>query len=115
MTMTEEVKAGLEKQLAAGVISKTFYDAALNMSGPEYVPPLFVYLASDKAADINGQVFHIMKGKVSIYSEPIEVRTIYKTYANGMWTVDDLEKNVTEQLLVGYTNPAPAQPPKEQK
>ena len=112
MTMTDDVRAGLEKQLAAGAISKAFYHAALNMSGPEYVTPLFVYLASDKAVDINGQVFHIMKGKVSIYSEPIEIRTIYKTIADGMWTVDDLEKQVTESLLTDYTNPAPAQPPK---
>jgi len=115
MSVNDEIKVGLKKQLEAGAISKAFYEIALNPPGPEYVPPLLVYLASDKAANINGQVLHISKGKVAIYSEPVETRIIYKTDADGMWTFDDLEKYVPESLLVGYINPGPPQPPKEQK
>jgi len=115
MTLDENVKAGAKRQFETGVISKEFYEALVNIPGPEYIPPLFTYLASDKAANINGQVLHITKGKVAIYSEPIEIRTIYKTDADGMWMVDDLEKHVPGSLLVGYINPAPAQPPEEQK
>lgn len=113
LSMTEEVKFGLKKQLEMGAITKAFYDAAMNLCGPQYIPPLFVYLASDKAANINGQVFFITRGKVAIYSEPIEEKTIYKTNAEGMWTLDELEKFIPDSLLVGYVNPAPPQPPKE--
>jgi NAD(P)-dependent dehydrogenase (short-subunit alcohol dehydrogenase family) len=112
MTSSDEMKAGAKKGWETGAITKEFYDALMNMPGPEYVAPLFVYLASDKAANINGQVFFASKGKVAIYSEWVEKSTIYKHEADGMWTVDDLEKHVPESLLIGYMNKAPAQPPK---
>ena len=107
MTLTEEVKAGWQKRYEAGLITKEHLDELLNMPGPEYIAPIVVYLASDEAANINGQVFHIEKGRVAIYSEPVEARAIYKTEARGMWTFDDLEEDVPKTLLVGYTNPAP--------
>jgi NAD(P)-dependent dehydrogenase (short-subunit alcohol dehydrogenase family) len=115
LTMTEQVVFGLKKQLELGAITRAFYDAAMNMSGPEYVAPLIVYLASDKAANINGQVFFITRGKVAIYSDPVEAKTMFKTNDQGLWTVDDLEKFIPDSLLTGYVNPAPPQPPKEQK
>jgi NAD(P)-dependent dehydrogenase (short-subunit alcohol dehydrogenase family) len=108
MTMTEEVKAGLKKRLEAGLITKEFYESFLAMPGPEYIPPMVIYLASDKAADINGQVFHIEKGRVAIYSEPVEIKAMYKSEMDGMWTVEDLEEYVPKTLLAGYINPAPA-------
>lgn len=114
MTLTPEVIAGAKKQFEMGIVSKEFYETAVNMPGPEYVAPLFVYLASDKADNINGRVFHITKGKMAIYHEPIEQYAIYKTDADGMWTLEDLEKYVPSSLLVGYVNPAPPEP-KEKK
>jgi NAD(P)-dependent dehydrogenase (short-subunit alcohol dehydrogenase family) len=110
MTLTEEVKFGLKKQLEIGAISKAFYDSVMNLSGPEYIPPLFVYLASDSAASITGKVFHITKGEVCLYSEPTEIKTIYKVSDNGMFLVDDLEK-----YIPGFfpgTSTTPPQPPK---
>jgi len=108
MTMTEEVKAGIQKRLEKGLISQATYDSFIAMPGPEFVPPMVAYLASDSAADINGQVFHIEKGRVSIYSEPIEVRTVYKTSENGKFSVEELESSVPNTLLAGYVNPSPA-------
>jgi NAD(P)-dependent dehydrogenase (short-subunit alcohol dehydrogenase family) len=107
MTMTEEVKAGMKKRLDNGLITKEYYDTFMNMPGPEYIPPMVVYLASDAAAKINGQVFHIERGRAAIYSEPVEVRAIYKTVDDGMFTIEDLEEFVPKTLLTGYTNPAP--------
>lgn len=115
LTLTPEVIASAKKQYEMGIMTKEFYETAINMPGPEYIAPLFVYLASDKAANINGRVFHITKGKVAIYCEPVEQFTIYKADADGMWTLEDLEKHVPESLLVGYINPVPLQPPKETK
>lgn len=115
LTMTEEVKASAKRQYEAGILTKEFYETVTNLPGPEYVAPLFVYLVSDKAANINGRIFFITKGKVAIYCEPVEQMTIFKSDADGMWTLEDLEKHVPASLLVGYVNPAPAQPAKEQK
>lgn len=115
MTMTEEVKAGMKKRLDSGLITKEFYDSFMAMPGPEYVPPLVIYLASDAAANINGRVFHIEKGRAAIYCEPIETLAIYKTTENGMFRVEELEEFVPKTLLTGYLNPAPAESPKEKK
>ena len=109
MTMTEEVKAGIKKRLEKGLITQEMYDGFMNMPGPEFVPPVVAYLASDAAANINGQVFHVERGRVSIYSEPIEIRTVFKTAENGMFTVEELEESIPRTLLTGYVNPAPAQ------
>ena len=47
-------------------------------------------------------------GRVSIYSEPVDAKAIYKDYkAHGRWTVDELIDLVPTSLLVGYVNPAP--------
>lgn len=113
MTMTEEVKAGMKKRLEAGLMSQEAYNSFMAMPGPEYVPPLAVYLASDAAANINGQVFHIEKGRVAIYSEPVEVRAVYKTLEDGMFRVEELEKAIPATLLTGYVNPAPAERQKQ--
>lgn len=110
MTMTEEVKAGLRKRLEAGLITKEQYESFTTMGGPEYIPPMVLYLVSDAAANINGQVFHIERGRAGIYSEPVEVKSIYKMEAGGMWTVEELEKYVPQTLLTGYVNPAPPLP-----
>ena len=110
LTLRPEIVAAAKKNLEAGLISKEFYEWQLYMPAPEYVAPLFVYLASDKASNINGRVFHITKGKVAIYQEPVEQFAMYKADGESMWTVDDLEKHLPASLLVGYINPAPPQP-----
>ncbi len=111
MTMTDEVKANMKKRLDAGIITKSYYDSFMAMPGPEHVPPFLVYLASDEAWNINGQVFHLEKGRVGMYSEPVEVKAIYNT--GEIWDVEQLVDIVPTTLLTGYTNIAP--PEKEKK
>lgn len=113
MTMTEEVMAGMKKRLENGMITKEAYDSFMAMPGPEYISPMAVYLAGDAAANINGQIFHIEKGRAAIYSQPVETLAIYKTTENGMFRVDELEESIPKTLLTGYINPAPAESPKE--
>jgi hypothetical protein len=68
--------------------------------------PFLIYLCTDKAADINGQVFDVTGGNIAIYSEPVKIKAIDKKM--GLWTVDELIKQVPS-LLEGYKNPAPAE------
>lgn len=110
MTMDEGAKAGMKKRLEAGLITREQYESFASMPGPEFIPPIVAYLASDAAANINGQIFHVEKGRVSIYSQPIEIKAIYKTTDNGMFRIDELEDAVPKTLLAGYVNPAPAKP-----
>lgn len=110
MTLSEEVKAGMKKRFESGIITKAQYELALNMPGPEHIPPIVVYLATDEACNINGQVFHVEKGRVGIYSDPTEVKQIFNT--GEIWNVEELAACLPASLLLGYVNPAPPVPAK---
>lgn len=113
MTMNDEVIKGTWKRVEAGVMTKEQAEQMLAMPGPEHIPPIIVYLATDHSANINGQVLHAEAGRVGLYSEPVEVRAIYK--AEGIFTTDELVEMVPKTLLTGYINPAPPQPERDKK
>ena len=114
MIMTEEAVQGIKKRYEEGIITKERLDAFMNAPGPEYVPPIVMYLALDQAANINGQVFGCDGGRIALYSEPVEIQGIYKNFRkDGAWTLDELIDLVPKTLLVGYKNPAPPEPPKD--
>lgn len=105
MTFNDEVKAGMKKRIETGLVTKEMYEGFMSMPGPEHIPPIVVYLATEEAGNINGQIFHVEKGRVGIYSEPTEVRMIFNS--GEVWDLDELIRLVPTSLLVGYTNPAP--------
>lgn len=103
-TLSEDIVAGFKKRFEAGLLTKERYEELTNPPGPETVAPFLIYLCTDKAADINGQVFDVTGGNISIYSEPVKKKSIDKK--DGLWTVDELIKQAPA-LLEGYKNPAP--------
>jgi NAD(P)-dependent dehydrogenase (short-subunit alcohol dehydrogenase family) len=111
MTFNEEVKAGFKKRLDKELITKEQYEQLMKMPGPEHIPPIIVYLATEEAGNINGQVFHCEQGRIGLYSEPIEAKTIFNE--GQVWSLDELADLVPKTLLVGYTNPAPPEAPKK--
>jgi NAD(P)-dependent dehydrogenase (short-subunit alcohol dehydrogenase family) len=82
-------------------------EAAASLRDPEAVAPMVAFLATDYAWNINGQIFAVAGGTVSVLYHPLAERTIYKP---GMWTLDELDDMVPRQLLAGTTNPAPPPP-----
>ncbi len=65
------------------------------LGDPAGVPPIVVYLATDEAAGINGQVFQARGGNIGVYAPMPIFHTISK---KGIWTVDELIKEVPEKL-----------------
>ena len=104
-TLSEEIVAGFTKRYESGLMTKERYEELTNPPGPETVTPFLVYLCTDKAADINGQVFDVTGGNIALYSEPVKLNSIEKK--EGMWTLEELEELVPKELLKGYKNPAP--------
>ncbi len=102
---SEEIQAAFKKRYEMGLMTKERFDELTNLPGPETVVPFIVYLCTDAAADINGQVFDITGGNIAIYSEPVKKNTITKN--KGPWTVEELTQLVPSMLLEGYKNPAP--------
>ena len=74
------------------------------------VAPMVVWLASDAASHVNGHVFHVTEGLVSLLNEPEPVKTISKA---GKWTVEELARVVPITLGFELHNPAPDQTPSQ--
>jgi 3-oxoacyl-[acyl-carrier protein] reductase len=100
-------KAGLVGLTRAVAWEVGRYEELTNPPAPETVNPFIIYLCTDAAADINGQVFDVTGGDIALYSEPVKKNTITKK--EGLWTVEELTEQVSRVLLKGYKNPAPPQ------
>ena len=72
---------------------------------PEDIAPMVVYLASDYASNVNGQIFLVHGGAISLLSQPRPIRTIYKHEAR--WSLDELSEMVPRSIANGLVNPAP--------
>jgi len=100
MTMDEEVKARFTRAYEAGMMTADQYDELINMPGPEFLAPVVAYLCTEEAAMINGKVIGCGGGRVALFSDPVEIKGIYKDYRkDGPWSIDDLIKLVPNTLL----------------
>ena len=70
----------------------------------EDIAPFVTWLASDDSSHVNGHVFHVTGGLVSLLNEPEPVRTINK---DGRWTVEELIRVFPATIGVELYNPAP--------
>ena len=113
MTMGPGVLEGLQKRVTVGVMTQAKLDAMLkSMADPKYFTAFITYLASDAAANINGQIFLTAGTTVGIFTQPVIATEVPRDWEKqGPWTVGELEKIVPDKLLpsIGYVNPSPAQ------
>jgi NAD(P)-dependent dehydrogenase (short-subunit alcohol dehydrogenase family) len=72
---------------------------------PANVGPLAVYLCTDQAANINGQLFGIRGGTIYIYNYPTVRRSIHRW--GGRFPIDELDYVMPQTMLVGIQDPAP--------
>lgn len=96
---SEEYRARLAKDYESGAITKEYYERQMTpRPSPEAVPPFLIYLCTDHAANINGQLFFIFgRQKIHIFKEEVK-RSIVK---DGFWTVEELVESVPNVLLRG--------------
>ena len=71
---------------------------------PESNAPKIVYLCTDAAASITGQVIGTHGWGTSLYSPRRPVKSLHK---DGAWTLDELERLVPISLTSGLQNPSP--------
>jgi NAD(P)-dependent dehydrogenase (short-subunit alcohol dehydrogenase family) len=77
---------------------------------PEDIAPMVTWLSSDEAAHVNGHVFHVTEGLISLLNEPEPVKSINK---DGQWTVEELIRVVPVTLGYELLNPAPNPTPNQ--
>ncbi len=69
-----------------------------------YIAPMVGYLLTDQAWNVNGKIFYVGGGTISLAHEETPYRTIAK---QGRWEVDELRALVPNQLMQGIRNPGP--------
>ena len=71
---------------------------------PDDIAPFVCYLASDYAANINGQTFLVYSSEISLMSQPRPERSIYN---EGHWSMEEIAAQSRNHLTRGIYNPAP--------
>ena len=104
MTLTPEVLKAREIRKQQGIIREESALRQLENLKPDDVAPMVAFLASDFAANVNGQFFLCAGTSYSLLSLPRAEKTIYK---DGRWTLDELDELVSATLAEGLVNPAP--------
>lgn len=61
------------------------------MGDAEDVAPMVVYLMSDKARHITGQVYTVSGGKIAVWNQPTELRSMVK---EGRWTPEEISEQI---------------------
>jgi len=67
----------------------------LDMGEPEDIAPLVVYLLSDKARHITGQVYTSVGSKIAVWNQPVEVRAMF---TDGRWTPEAIEARLDKSI-----------------
>ena len=107
LTVTPETLAAWEKAAAAGTPQREAEE--LVKLKPEDVAPFVVYLTTEEAGNMNGQVFLARGGYVSYFPPPFASKTVYR---GVHWSLDELADIVPKTIAEGLVNPSPPQPVK---
>jgi NAD(P)-dependent dehydrogenase (short-subunit alcohol dehydrogenase family) len=64
---------------------------------PEDIAPMVIYLLSNKAKHITGQIYTVVGKKIAVWNQPQEVRAMY---AEGRWTPEEIEARLDSTVGV---------------
>jgi hypothetical protein len=67
---------------------------------PEKIAPLTVYLGSDRAEGISGQIFGVRNNEIFLFDQPRPIRAIQRS--DG-WTPDKIDAQLKGALAPSFT------------
>lgn len=91
----EEMIRGLE---ARGILSDGLAEISLNSPPPEECAPIYAYLLSDAAREVNGRIFTASGPYVGLFPIVAEQMVGAREPGDGPWTVDALSSAVDRAL-----------------
>jgi NAD(P)-dependent dehydrogenase (short-subunit alcohol dehydrogenase family) len=74
--------------------------AAFREMTPEKIAPLVVYLGSDRADGITGQIFGVRNNEIFLFNQPRPVRTLHRS--DG-WTPEAIDRELKDALAGALT------------
>ena len=63
------------------------------MGDPEDVAPMVVYLQSDQARHVTGQIYTVTGGKIAVWNQPMETKAMFK---DGRWSPQEIEAHLDD-------------------
>ena len=74
--------------------------AKLQQMTPEKIAPLAIYLASDRAAGVSGQIFAVRNNEIFLFSQPRPIRTLHRSEG---WTPAALDAQFKGAFTGSFT------------
>jgi NAD(P)-dependent dehydrogenase (short-subunit alcohol dehydrogenase family) len=65
------------------------------MGDAEDIAPMVVYLLSDQAKHVTGQVYTVVGSKIAVWNQPTEVRAMW---ADGRWTPEQIAERLDDNI-----------------
>jgi NAD(P)-dependent dehydrogenase (short-subunit alcohol dehydrogenase family) len=81
------VRANAVAPVARTRMSANVPSELAEMGDPEDVAPLVVFLLSDAAKDVTGQVYTAVGGRIAVWNQPVELRSMT---TEGRWTPEQI-------------------------
>jgi NAD(P)-dependent dehydrogenase (short-subunit alcohol dehydrogenase family) len=86
------LKYGVNANIIAPVAKTRMSDQVpfgLEMGSPEDVAPMVIYLLSEQAREISGQIYTCVGPRISVWNQPVEVRSMFAP-GLGRWTPEQI-------------------------
>jgi 3-oxoacyl-[acyl-carrier protein] reductase len=96
LTASEELKSSLRRWFESGGLTKEVYDKLLHPPSPDKIPPFIIYLCTDEAASITGQVFNVEGQEILLFKEEVKSSLVKEEVS---WTIEELVNSVPRVLL----------------
>lgn len=87
------VRANAVAPIARTRMSANVPSALAENGEPEDVAPLVVYLLSDRARHVTGQVYTAVGSRIAVWNQPVEVREMR---TDGRWTPEEIARRFEE-------------------
>ena len=110
LVISEEMKAAAQRGGASGM-GLAGLEAFEKANPAEAIGPFVTWLCTDAASNVNGRDFLVSGTTIGLYSLPEIVKSVNNT-TGALWTLDELDKLIPDQVTTGLTN---AWPKKEEK
>jgi NAD(P)-dependent dehydrogenase (short-subunit alcohol dehydrogenase family) len=72
----------------------------LQQMTPEKIAPLVVYLASDRAAGVSGQIFGVRQNEIFLFNQPRPIRALHRSEG---WTPETLDQQFKGAFTGSFT------------